>query len=158
MGGRRRAGCRCRYTCGYGDPDLKLHRCDPLLLTEWLRLVEPHGVTVVLLHCYPFHRNAGYLAQVFPHVYFDVGLAINYTGLRYRRGGGELELAPFAKVLYSSDAWGPAELHYLGAVLWRRRTSVLGGFVEQGDWSADDAARVARLWGRENAQRLYGIG
>ena len=69
-----------------------------------------------------------------------------------------LELAPFAKVLYSSDAWGPAELHYLGAAVWRRAvTAVLGGFVEQGDWSADDAARVATLWGRENAVRLYNL-
>ena len=52
----------------------------------------------MLLHCYPFHREAGYLAQVFPHVYFDVGLAVNYTG---RAAGAvlaeSLELAPFGK-------------------------------------------------------------
>jgi predicted TIM-barrel fold metal-dependent hydrolase len=59
-------------------------------------------------------------------------------------------------LLYSSDAWGPAELHFLGATLWRRAVaSVLGGFVDQGDWSAEDAVRVAALWGRDNARRLY---
>src|SRR4051812_17547443 len=67
---------------GYGDPDLELHRCDPLLLTRFVKLVAPHGVDLLLLHCYPYQRNAGYLAQVFPHVYFDVGLGINHTGLR----------------------------------------------------------------------------
>ena len=73
-------GLPLQLHCGYGDPDLDLHRCDPLLLTRFLRLVEPRGVDVLLLHCYPYHRQAGYLAQVFPHVYFDVGLAVNHTG------------------------------------------------------------------------------
>ena len=155
-----RRGLPLQLHVGFGDPDLQLRRADPLLLTKWLRLVEPLGTQVVLLHCYPFHREAGYLAHVFPHVSFDLGLTTMYVGARAAAVLAEgLELAPFAKVLYSSDAWGPAELHYLGAKLWRRAvTSVLGGFVEQGDWSADDAARVATLWGRENAQRLYRIG
>jgi predicted TIM-barrel fold metal-dependent hydrolase len=155
-----RRGLPLQLHVGFGDPDLQLRKADPLLLTEWLRLIEPLGAQVVLLHCYPFHREAGYLAHAFPHVSFDLGLTTMYVGARAAAVLAEgLELAPFAKVLYSSDAWGPAELHYLGASMWRRAvTSVLGGFVEQGDWSADDAARVATLWGRENAQRLYGIG
>ncbi len=145
---------------GFGDPDLNLRTADPLLLTEWLRLVEPLGTQVVLLHCYPFHREAGYLAHAFPHVSFDLGLTTMYVGARAAAVLAEgLELAPFAKILYSSDAFGPAELHFLGAVLWRRAvTSVLSGFVQQGDWSVDDAVRVATLWGRENAVRLYKLG
>ncbi|GAA1828630.1 amidohydrolase family protein [Pseudonocardia ailaonensis] len=144
---------------GYGDPDVDLARCDPLLLTAWLKLVERSGTPVMLLHCYPFHRNAGYLAQVFPHVYFDVGLGINYTGVRSEAVIAEsLELAPFAKTLFSSDAWGPAELHLLGAHLWRRGMGkVLGAWVDDGDWSAADALRVATMIGRENALRVYGI-
>jgi len=142
---------------GYGDPDLELHRCDPLLLTRFIKLVEPHGVDLLLLHCYPYQRNAGYLAQVFPHVYFDVGLGINYTGLRSDAVIAEsLELAPFAKILYSSDAWGPAELHFLGAHLWRRgMTRALTAWVDDGEASAADAARIASMIGRENAQRVY---
>ena len=31
--------------------------------------------------------------------------------------GESLELAPFGKVLFSSDAWGPPELHHLGAAV-----------------------------------------
>jgi uncharacterized protein len=142
---------------GFGDPDADLRRCDPLLLRGFLQQTEAAGVPVMLLHCYPYHRGAGYLAQAFPHVYLDVGLAINYAGARAAAVVAEsLELAPFGKVLFSSDAWGPPELHYLGALLWRRATArVLGGWVADGDWSHADALRVAEMIGAGNARRVY---
>jgi len=144
---------------GYGDPDLDLHRCDPLLLTNWLRLVESSGMDVLLLHCYPFQRNAGYLAQVFPHVYLDVGLGVNYTGSRSPEVIAEsIELSPFAKVMFSSDAWGPAELHFLGALWWRRGMfRLLRSWVREGEWSNADAIKVAQMMGVQNAVRVYGI-
>ncbi len=142
---------------GYGDPDLRLDRCDPLLLTPWIKLVEPSGVDLMLLHCYPYQRHAGYLAQVFPHVYFDVGLGTNYTGARSDALIAEsLELAPFSKILFSSDAWGPPELHYLGALLWRRGMQrTVARWVADDDWSADDATRVVNMVGADNARRVY---
>ena len=142
---------------GFGDPDADLRRCDPLLLRGFLQQTEAAGVPVMLLHCYPYHRGAGYLAQAFPHVYLDVGLAINYAGARAAAVVAEsLELAPFGKVLFSSDAWGPPELHYLGALLWRRATArVLGAWVADGDWSPADALRVAEMVGAGNARRVY---
>ncbi|MFC7340028.1 amidohydrolase family protein [Saccharopolyspora griseoalba] len=148
-------GLPLQLHAGHGDPDLRLHRCDPLLLTEFVELVEP--APLVLLHCYPFHRNAGHLAQVYPHVFFDVGLAVNHTGARSAAVVAEsLELAPFAKVLFSSDACGPAELHHLGAVLWRRGTHrALAEWVQEGVWSEDDAVRIAGMIGAGNARRLY---
>ena len=144
---------------GYGDPDLDLHRCDPLLLTNWLRMVEGSGMDVMLLHCYPFQRNAGYLAQVFPHVYMDVGLGVNYTASRSPEVIAEsIELAPFAKVMFSSDAWGPAELHFLGALWWRRGMyRLLASWIAAGEWSVNDACRVARMMGVHNARRAYGL-
>ncbi|MGH3717436.1 MAG: amidohydrolase family protein [Pseudonocardiaceae bacterium] len=150
-------GLPLQFHVGYGDPDLTLHRCDPSLMTEFLRRVQDRQVPVMLLHCYPYHRTAGYLAQVFPHVYLDVGLAVNYTGARSRAVVAEsLELAPFGKLLFSSDAWGPAELHHLGAVLWRRAMAgVLGEWVQSGEWSSADAVRVARMVGAGNARRVY---
>jgi predicted TIM-barrel fold metal-dependent hydrolase len=152
-------GLPLQVHAGFGDPDLRLHRADPLLLTRFLELVEPTGVPVVLLHCYPFHRHAAFLAHAYPHVHLDLGLALNYVGAAAPTVLAEtLELAPFAKVLYSSDAWGPAELHYLGALLWRRAmATVLSARVRDGDWSVTDAARVAALVGHRNAQRLYRI-
>lgn len=142
---------------GLGDRDLDLHRADPMLLLPLLRTMEP--VPLLLLHCYPFHRQAGYLAQAFDNVGFDVGLAINHLGARSVELVGEaLELAPFAKQLYSSDAYGLPELHLLGSVLWRRAMGlVLGGWVRRGDWSIEDAVRVVELVGAGNARRVYGL-
>ena len=151
-------GLPLQLHAGYGDRDLDLHRCNPALLSDWLRDVEPTGTDIMLLHCYPYHREAGYLAHVFPHVYLDVGLAINYTGAASHRVIAEsMELAPFTKVLYSSDAYGPPELHYLGAMLWRSGTTrVLQSWIDHGGWTLDDALRTARLIGRDNARRVYG--
>jgi predicted TIM-barrel fold metal-dependent hydrolase len=150
-------GLPLQFHVGYGDPDLTLHRCDPSLMTDFIRAIQDRQVPVMLLHCYPYHRTAGYLAHVFPHVYLDVGLAVNYTGARSRAIVAEsLEVAPFSKLLFSSDAWGPAELHHLGAVLWRRAMArVLGEWVESGEWSGADALRVAQLVGAGNARRVY---
>lgn len=146
-----------QFHVGFGDTDLTMHRCDPSLMTGFLRRVQDRDVPVMLLHCYPYHRTAAYLAAAFPHVYFDVGLAVNYSGARSAALVAEsLEVAPFAKVLFSSDAWGPPELHHLGALLWRRAmTAVLGEWVAAGDWSQADALRVAELVGAGNARRVY---
>lgn len=144
---------------GFGDRDLDLRRVDPLLLRPFLFEAERAGVPVLLLHCYPFEREAGYLAQAFTNVYLDVGLGINYVGARSAALiASSLELAPFAKVLYSSDAWGPPELHHLGARLWRNgMASVLGAWVDAGEWTEADAVRVAGMMAGGNARRVYGV-
>ena len=153
-------GLPLQFHTGFGDPDLDLARCDPLLMTGFLRATRDRGVSIMLLHCYPYHRQAGYLAQAFPHVYADVGLAVNHVGARAPAVVAEsLELAPFHKVLYSSDAFGLAELHHLGALLFRQAfDAVTGDWVRAGRWSAADAARVAELVGSGNARRVYRLG
>jgi uncharacterized protein len=142
---------------GFGDRDLDLNRTDPLLMLPLLRTMAP--VPLMLLHCYPFHRQAGYLAAAFDHVNFDVGLAINHLGSRSTALVAEaLDTAPFAKQLYSSDAFGPPELHLLGAVLWRRAMGlVLGGWVRAGDCGEHDAIAIVDMIGAQNAARVYGL-
>jgi uncharacterized protein len=92
-------------------------------------------------------------------VYADLGLTLNHVGARAAAVLAEtLELAPFGKVLYSSDAYGLPELVYLGARLWRNAViEVLGDWVTGGHWSEQDAVRVARMIGSENSTRLYGL-
>lgn len=142
---------------GFGDRDLDLHRTDPMLLLPLLRTMTP--VPVLLLHCYPFQRQGGYLAQAFDHVNFDVGLAINYLGVRSTALVAEaLDTAPFAKQLFSSDAFGPPELHLLGSVLWRRAMGlVLGDWIRTGDCAEVDAIRIVDMIGVHNAARVYGL-
>ena len=144
---------------GFGDRDLALQRSNPLLLTGFIRAAQSAGVPLLLLHCYPYHREAGYLAQIYPHVYCDVGLTLNFTGARAHAVLAEsLELAPFAKTLYSSDAFGLPELHYLGAVVFRRAMArVVGGWLRDGMLTAHDARRIGAAIGAGNARRVYGI-
>ncbi|MCO7221750.1 amidohydrolase family protein [Klenkia sp. PcliD-1-E] len=150
-------GMPVQFHVGYGDADTDLHRGDPLLMTELLRATEPHGVPIMLLHTYPFHRNAGFLAQVFGHVFADVGLATHNLGARSAALIPELlELAPFGKVLFSSDAFGLAELYLLGTELFRRGLARhLQEGVDDGAWTAADAQRVAAMIGADNARRAY---
>ena len=140
---------------GYGDPDVDLHRCNPLLLTDLLRLARGSGASFMLLHCYPFHREAGYLAHAFEHVYCDVGLAVTYTGAQSAQVIAEsLELTPFHKALFSSDAFGAAELFHLGAGLFR--TGLARALATWGEgWPEEEQLRLARLVASENARRVY---
>jgi uncharacterized protein len=148
-----------QFHVGYGDSDLDLLACDPLRLTDFLRATEERGVPVLLLHNYPYHRNAAYLAQVFDHVFMDLGLAVHNSGAASAAIVREtLELVPFGKLLFSSDAYGLAELYHLGALLFRRSiATVLGELVAAGEATSDDAAYVARLVARENARRAYAL-
>jgi uncharacterized protein len=150
-------GLPVQFHVGYGDRDIDLRRCNPLLLTGLLRALEPTGVPVMLLHNYPYHREAGYLAQVFPLVYADLGLATHNVGARATALLGEaLELVPLRKFLFSSDAFGLPELYYLGTLLFRRALSAfLSSLVEGDDISYADAERITRLIGAENARRAY---
>jgi predicted TIM-barrel fold metal-dependent hydrolase len=142
---------------GYGDADLTLHRTNPSLLTDLIRRVGALGVEVVLLHCYPYHREAAYLADAFPNVSFDLGLALTFAGISAGRILAEaMEVAPFAKQLYSSDGFGAAELHYLGARHFRDGLSrVLAGWIEDGACTIAEATRIATLIASENARRVY---
>lgn len=145
---------------GFGDPDLDLHSADPSLLTPFLRALPDDAGPVVLLHCYPFHRHAAYLASVFPQVVLDVSLAVNHVG---PRGGAvlaeTLELAPFGSLLYASDGVGLAELHHLGALLFRQALGrLLDEWVADGVVTAADAGRFARMVAADNARRVYRLG
>ncbi|MFD0397636.1 amidohydrolase family protein [Kitasatospora sp. NPDC127121] len=144
---------------GFGDPDLTLHRADPSLLTGFVRAAEPSGVPLVLLHCYPYHRQAGWLAQAFPTVYTDLGLTASYTGPRVAAVLGEmLELAPFGKLLFSTDAYGLPELYLVGAAQFRYGLgAVLADWQAGGACSAADAQRLARLVAADNARTLYSL-
>ncbi|MEV6669158.1 amidohydrolase family protein [Streptomyces sp. NPDC051162] len=142
---------------GFGDPDLRLHRGDPLLLTDFVQAVAPTGCPLVLLHTYPYHRGAAYLAHAFPHVYTDIGLTIPHTGVRAEAVLAEtLELAPFGKLLFSTDAYGLPELYVTATRLFTRALGrLLDGWVREGAWSAGDARRVTGMITAGNARRVY---
>lgn len=142
---------------GFGDNDIRLHRVDPTHLTDWLHLTAG-TIPVLLLHCWPYQRQAAYLAAVFEQVYLDVGLTLHHVGPA--RAGAvlaeALEITPFRKLLYSSDAYGVAEFYHLGALAFRHGLAeLLQQRVDADELSLPDALRIARWTGRDNALRVY---
>ena len=142
---------------GFGDNDIRLHHTDPTLLTDWLHLTAG-TIPVLLLHCWPYQRQAGYLAAVFEQVYLDVGLTLHHVGpVRARAVLAEaMEITPFRKLLYSSDAYGLSEFYGLGALAFRRGLGdLLQERVDADELGLPDALRLARWAGADNARRVY---
>lgn len=148
-----------QFHTGFGDPDLDLRLANPLHLRPLLEDRRYRDARFSLLHAsYPFTREAGFLASVYPHVYLDVGLAVPMLSVS---GMGRamrelLELAPFTKLTYSSDAHLIPELYYLAAK-WGRIVlgSALDEAVRDGDLTAAEADEVAEAVLRGNARALY---
>ncbi|HEX9693643.1 MAG TPA: amidohydrolase family protein [Actinomycetota bacterium] len=153
----RERGLPIQFHVGWGDADLELHLSNPTLLTGLIRDFDRFGVNMVFLHCYPFHREAAYLASVYGNVYFDVGSALHYHGPSSSRLLAEtMEVAPFSKLLFSSDAFGLAEQYHLGAMLFRRALrEVLDGWIDADHCDEATARRIAEGIARGNALRIY---
>ncbi|MFF8292254.1 amidohydrolase [Streptomyces sp. NPDC016309] len=136
---------------------LRLGHHDPMTLGDFAEATAGLGTDLVLLHGYPYHRQAAHLTGVFPHVYADLGPALARTGARAAAVLAEtLELAPFGKLLFSSGARGLPELHVVGARVFREALGrVLADFVHEGSWSRRDAQRVAEMIAAGNARRVY---
>jgi hypothetical protein len=135
--------------CGFGDWDLHLWRADPSYLKP---LVERFRDTpFVLLHCYPFVREAGWLAHVYGNVWFDLSLTIPHVSRPAEMVRQALELAPVSKLLYASDAARTPELYYLAAKWWRE---ALAEMLAEA-LPADEAKAAGRQILRENAIALY---
>jgi predicted TIM-barrel fold metal-dependent hydrolase len=129
---------------GFGDSDLHLWRSDPSYLKPLIERFRE--TTFVFLHCYPFVREAGWLAHVYGNVYFDLSLTIPHVSRPAAVLEEALELAPVSKLLYASDAARTPELYLLAATWWRDALAEV--LTDEAD---------ARLILRENALRVYGL-
>lgn len=148
-----------QFHTGFGDPDLDLFLANPLHLRPILEDSRYGDVPIVLLHAsYPYTREAGYLASVYPQVYLDFGLAVPLLSVSGMRETLRilLELAPTSKIMYSSDSNLIPELYYLGS-RWGRKVlaQVLTEAISDGDLTARQAEEIARSILRENALNLY---
>ncbi|MCS6963759.1 MAG: amidohydrolase family protein, partial [Thermoflexus sp.] len=150
-----------QFHTGFGDPDLDLRWANPLHLRPLLEHPGFRRVPFVLLHAsYPYTREAGYLAAVYPHVYVDLGLAIpflSHAGMAFVVRAF-LEFTPISKILFSTDAHLIPELFYLGA-RWGRRIlgEVLEATIRDEDLTTAEAEQAAEAILYRNAQILYGL-
>lgn len=135
--------------CGFGDSDLLLARADPSYLKPVFERFP--DTTFVLLHCYPFVREAGWLASVYANVFLDLSLTIPHVARPATVLAEAVELAPLSKLLYGSDAVRAPELYLLAAVWWRDALAeVLTQLLPER--SAEAGARLILC---ENALKLY---
>ena len=145
-----------QFHTGFGDSEARLLGSNPSLLSDLIEASADLGTPIMLLHCWPHHREAGHLANLWPHVYLDVGLALPHTGPRGAAVLAEaLELAPWHKVLYSSDAFGLAELYHLGVVTYRRALVRALASVADLGFERPELTRLAALVASGNARRVY---
>ena len=108
-------GLPIQFHCGFGDNDINLEKANPAYLQPLIE--EFSNVDIVMLHgAYPYTREAGYLASVYPNVWLDIGGMF----ITVSRDAQEnmlrqaLELAPTTKILLSTDAHFFPETYWLG--------------------------------------------
>jgi predicted TIM-barrel fold metal-dependent hydrolase len=145
-----------QFHSGFGDTDLDLRTANPLHLRP---LIEQfRRARFVLLHAgYPYTRELGYLAAMYPHVYMDLSLAIPFvTTLIPALLHEALGLTPTNKILYSSDAFSIPEIFWL-ANRWGRAAlqKVLGEIVEMGALTEAEAQRAGERILSLNAREIY---
>jgi predicted TIM-barrel fold metal-dependent hydrolase len=148
-----------QFHVAFGDDDADLRSANPLQLRALLADPAFRRVPFVLLHCYPYVREAGYLAALYAHVFVDVSLTVPLTAHgSIAAFSHALELAPVSKLMFATDAHSLPELFFAGA---RHGRLALARALEQlvaekylTAAQAEDAAE-AILW--RNAAQLYGI-
>jgi uncharacterized protein len=145
---------------GMGDQDLDIKTARPGLLAAVFRDEKLRHAKIIMLHgAHPFYEEAAYLVNVFPNVYIDLSEFNPMIG----PGVGRvirtiLELSPFTKVVYSSDAFGSPELQWIAAKKGRDALrSTLADAVDAGNLSKDAARHAARLILADNVRQIYGI-
>jgi predicted TIM-barrel fold metal-dependent hydrolase len=148
-----------QFHTGYGDADADMLLANPLNLRAVLERREYRAMPVVLLHeSYPYTQQGAYLATVYENVYLDLSYGIPFLGyhemLEFTRVA--FSVAPYSKLLYSSDAVGVPEVHWISALYGRRILGqVLGECVADGDLSPFKAEQAGVAVLHDNAIQLY---
>ncbi|HVU13103.1 MAG TPA: amidohydrolase family protein, partial [Phototrophicaceae bacterium] len=149
-----------QFHTGFGDTDVDLIKANPLYMRPILQSDKFRQVPFVLLHAsYPYVRELGYLAAMYPNVYMDISLAIPFITTEIPRMIHEaLGLTPITKIMYSSDAFSIPEIFWL-ANRWGRAAleRVLGEIVQVGALTEAQARRAGEQILNANAKRVYGL-
>lgn len=143
---------------GVGDWEVNLSACRPALLMDLLRFPAFRACKFLLVHSgYPYHAEAGYIANVLPNIWCDISEGLPFAGNGAKRILAEvLEMAPVSRVCYGSDTFGSPEPCYTSALLGKQAVgNTLAGLVQDGFLSETDVQNVARRVLGDNARELY---
>ncbi len=155
-----RLGVPLQVHCGFGDNDEDLAKSSPLGLRPLLVNLLYEGLRLVLLHCYPFHREAAYLCSVYRDVYMDLSLTLPLAALDGKRAMREaLGLCPWTKLLYASDGSRLPEIYFVAAAVHREALAgAFGEFVDRRILSHEEAVAAGVQVLSANARRVYNLG
>jgi uncharacterized protein len=149
-----------QFHTGFGDNDLDMLLANPFHMRYLFECGKYNHVPFVLLHAsYPYVRELGYLAAIYPNVWMDVGLAIPHIASEIPALWRQtLGLTPTSKVLFSTDAYSIPEIYWLAA-RWGRwgLATVLTELIDLGALTQDEALEAATQMLSTNAAQLYGI-
>lgn len=145
---------------GMGDWEVHLEACRPALLMELLRYPPYRACKFLLVHSgYPYHAEAGYIANVLPNIFCDLSEGLPFAGNAGARIIAEvLEMAPLSRVCYGSDAFGSPEPFYTSALLGKQALArALQDLVNAGFMTEAGARDAAKMILADNARELYRI-
>lgn len=143
--------------CGIGDDDADLIECNPALMQPLFRSQRFAKTQFVLLHCFPYVREAGFLCSLYSNVYMDLSLSISLSSARGTNMISDaLAIAPSSKILAGTDGHSCPESHWYGALCWKRGlTGSLFNMINAGLLTQREAEETGELVLHGNAIRLY---
>jgi predicted TIM-barrel fold metal-dependent hydrolase len=146
-----------QFHVALGDDDCYLPDSNPLLLRAIFQEPRFHDVPIVMLHCYPYVREASYLTSIYPNAYVDLGLTVPLAGSNCPELVGEtLGVAPAHKILASSDGHAVPEFQWFAARLWRvSLIEALARVVDRDLMTEREAIETAAMILHGNSERLY---
>ncbi|KAE8145764.1 hypothetical protein BDV25DRAFT_163924 [Aspergillus avenaceus] len=144
---------------GLGDNDIDLVLANPAHLQSLI--AQFPGVDFVLLHSsYPYTREAGYLACVYPNVYLDLGEVFPMVSRDAQESilRESLEIVPTTRLLWSTDGHFFPETFYLANKQFRDvMETVFVDYVHKGDFTVDRAKQAAADILFHNSNRAYSL-
>lgn len=143
---------------GMGDWQVNLVKCRPGLLMDLLRFPAFRACDVIIVHTgYPYHAEAGYMANMLPRVYCDVSEGIPFASSAAKRIFLEtMEMAPISKVVFGTDGYTLPEINFAGTMLGKQALGeALDELVAANFLDEDEAYEAAGWILAGTARRLY---
>lgn len=142
---------------GIGDDDADLVACNPALLQPIFRSNLFAPVNFILLHCYPYVREAAFLASLYPNVFVDLSLSVSLAHSQAAILIAEaLGIAPITRILAGSDGHSIPEAHWFGAMSWKHGLAqVLSQLITNSYCSEQEADWIAKRILKDNTTELY---
>lgn len=145
---------------GIGDGEVVMTKASPSFLLDTLRKEKYKDTKVHLVHGgYPWMEEAAFIVSILPNVYMDISLQNPFSGHGVERIISQvLELAPFDKVMYGSDAFTVPEMNWMGVKLFIECFErVLNDWVEKDYMSPEKAKFIGEMILYRNFEKIYNI-